>query len=203
MARKSDFYQGRRQRRNYWLIPFIILIGLLTLLVVLFYGLQKYAVISDDKVKVVFAEDGEDAESGVLSTEESTMVFDSVVPEIVFQPPDYSRVAATAGRNVKPLRAVYISATELSEERLQNAADVFRNRLLIYHLNLSSIIHENALPANAQRRLHRWTESPQMHMISVLHLHFRPHSFRPRSQTYQCHFSRRRTRSRGRIAAAL
>lgn len=122
MARKSDFYQGRRQRRNYWLIPFIILIGLLTLLVVLFYGLQKYAVISDDKVKVVFAEDGEDAESGVLSTEESTMVFDSVVPEIVFQPPDYSRVAATAGRNVKPLRAVYISATELSEERLQNAA---------------------------------------------------------------------------------
>ena len=29
MAKNSDFYQGRRQRRNYWLIPFVLLIGLI------------------------------------------------------------------------------------------------------------------------------------------------------------------------------
>ena len=122
MARNSDYYQGRRQRRNYWLIPFILLIGLITLLVVLFYGLQKYAVISDDKVKVVFSDTGEEEDAPSSLSTETTMVFDSVVPEIVFEAPDYSRVAATAGRNVRALRAVYISASELSLERLQNAA---------------------------------------------------------------------------------
>ncbi len=122
MARNSDYYQGRRQRRNYWLIPFVILIGLITLLVVLFYGLQKYAVISDDKVKVVFSDNAEEEDDPAPLSSESNMVFDSVVPEIVFEAPDYSRVAATAGRNVRPLRAVYISASELSLERLQNAA---------------------------------------------------------------------------------
>ena len=121
MARNKDFYQGRRQRRNYWLIPFILLLGLITLLVVLFYGLQKYAVISDKGVRVSFTDTavggtGEgDADAGQLS-------FDTVIPEIVFQAPDYSRVQAVAGKNVRPVRAVYISAGEVTIERLQNAA---------------------------------------------------------------------------------
>ena len=122
MAKNSDFYQGRRQRRNYWLIPFILLIGLITLLVVLFYGLQKYAVISDDTVKVVFSDTDQTVNTGTASSTDSNMVFDSVIPEIVFQPPDYSRVVATAGRRVRPLRAVFISAEEIGERRLQEAA---------------------------------------------------------------------------------
>ena len=122
MARNTDFYRGRRQRRNYWLIPFVILLGLITLLIVLFYGVQKYAVITDDEVKVVFTETEENGETDLPRVTEINMVFDSVVPEIVVQAPDYSRVTATAGRNVKPLRAVYISAEEISEDRLQNAA---------------------------------------------------------------------------------
>ena len=122
MAKNSDFYRGRRQRRNYWLIPFILLIGLITLLIVLFYGLQKYAVIRDDTVKVVFSDSDETVDSETTAAAGSNMVFDSVVPEIVFQPPDYSRVVATAGRNVKPLRAVYLSAEEIGESRLQEAA---------------------------------------------------------------------------------
>ncbi|MBQ9663974.1 MAG: hypothetical protein IJV40_12565 [Oscillospiraceae bacterium] len=122
MARNSDFYRGRRQKRNYWLIPFIMLIALITLLVVLFYGLQKYAVISDDKVKVVFSDTAETTESAGQREEATTMVFDTVVPEIIFEAPDYSRVVAVAGKRVRPLRAVYISADEISQERLENAA---------------------------------------------------------------------------------
>ena len=121
MARITDFYQGRRQRRNYWLIPFILLLGVITLLVVLFYGLQKYAIISDDGVKVVFSETEGLPEKKDSETVEE-MVFDSVVPEISFLAPDYSRIEATAGRNVRPLRAVYLEASELSVDRLQNAA---------------------------------------------------------------------------------
>ena len=121
MARNKDFYQGRKQRRNYWLIPFILLLGLVTLLVVLFYGLQKYAVISADGVHVSFSEIEAEDSTGTDSTAED-LVFDTVVPDIVFQAPDYSRIPATAGKRVKPVRAVYLEAAEINLERLQNAA---------------------------------------------------------------------------------
>ena len=100
----------------------MILLGLITLMIVLFYGVQKYAVITDDEVKVVFTGSEEDSETELPRITETNMVFDSVVPEIVVQPPDYSRVTATAGRNVKPLCAVFIGASEISEDRLRNAA---------------------------------------------------------------------------------
>ena len=91
-------------------------------MVVLFYGLQKYAVISDDKVKVVFSDTLDTSENVSTGAEDTNMVFDTVVPEIVFEAPDYSRVVAVAGKKVKPLRAVYISASEISQERLESAA---------------------------------------------------------------------------------
>ena len=122
MARNSDFYQGRRQRRNYWLIPFVLLLGLITLMVVLFYGLQKYARISEDGVKVVFSEADDISEKEKTGTGSDNMVFDTVIPEIVFEAPDYSRITAVAGKKVKPLRAVYLEASEINLERLQNAA---------------------------------------------------------------------------------
>ena len=45
MAKYTEFYKGRRKRRNYIFIPAAILIGILTFGVVMFYGVQKYAVI--------------------------------------------------------------------------------------------------------------------------------------------------------------
>lgn len=122
MAKNADFYQGRRQKRNYWLIPFILLLGIITLLVVFFYGIQKYAVIGDSGVSVVLP--GMEAVTADEASvpDVSNMVFDSVVPEIVFEAPDYSRVVATAGRKVNPMRAIYLEASELSVERIQQAA---------------------------------------------------------------------------------
>ena len=52
MARKQEFYKGRRKRRNYAIIPSIIIVGLITLIVVLFYGMQKYAVITKEGVSI-------------------------------------------------------------------------------------------------------------------------------------------------------
>ena len=111
MAKNSDFYRGRRQRRNYWLIPFILLIGLITLLVVLFYGLQKYAVISDDTVKVVFSDADGTVNSGTAASADSNMVFDSVVPEIVFRiiPAWWQRQEEMSNRS-----ALFISAPRRS-----------------------------------------------------------------------------------------
>ena len=168
MSRNSDFYQGRRQRRNYWLIPFVLLLGLITLSVVLFYGLQKYAKITDQGVKVVFSETEETAEALSEKPVQETLVFDTVVPEIVFEAPDYSRIVARAGKNVKPVRAIYLEAEEISEERLTNAAASLvdgnalmlemkpRSGQLVWHSNASLAISyglytdsdfSNALPS--------------------------------------------------------
>ena len=122
MARNTDFYQGRRQKRNYWLIPFILLLGLITLLVVLFYGMQKYATISDDGVKVVFTQSRNEEEPAAPVVSAEVMTYETVVPDIVFEAPDYSRIEATAGRNVKPLRAIYLNAGQISLDSLQEAA---------------------------------------------------------------------------------
>ena len=125
MARNPEYYRGRRQRRNYWLIPFILLVALLTLLVVLFYGMQKYATISDDGVKVVLpgtAEELGSQNAGRDQLADKEQIYDSIVPDIVFESPDYSRITAVAGKSVKPVRAIFLEASELSVERVQAAA---------------------------------------------------------------------------------
>ena len=48
MARVQEFYKGRRKRRNLAIVPFIVLLLLVSLVLVLFYGMQKYAVITKD-----------------------------------------------------------------------------------------------------------------------------------------------------------
>lgn len=123
MAKNTDFYRGRRQRRNYWLIPFILLLGLITLLVVLFYGMQKYATITDDGVKVVFTQSkSEEDDTAVPVPEVEEVTYETIVPEIVFEAPDYSRIEATAGKKVRPLRAIYLNAGQISLDSLQEAA---------------------------------------------------------------------------------
>ena len=125
MARNPEYYRGRRQRRNYWLIPFILLVALLTLLVVLFYGIQKYAKITDEGVQVVLPGTGGESEIQSTVSDRTTgeeQIFDSIVPDIVFESPDYSRIEAVAGKRVKPVRAIYLEASELSVERVQTAA---------------------------------------------------------------------------------
>ena len=53
MAKYTEFYRGRRKRRNYAIIPFVIIVALITFVVVVFYAMQKYAVISDTGVHIV------------------------------------------------------------------------------------------------------------------------------------------------------
>ncbi|MBO5544014.1 MAG: hypothetical protein J5949_05220 [Oscillospiraceae bacterium] len=125
MARNPEYYKGRRQRRNYWLIPFILLVALLTLLVVLFYGMQKYAKITDEGVQVVLPGMAEEAGSQTdarTQTATDGQIFDTIVPEILFESPDYSRIEAVAGKRVRPVRAIFLEASELSVERIQAAA---------------------------------------------------------------------------------
>lgn len=118
MARVQVFYKGRRKRRNYLFIPFVILLAIISVGMVTFYGLQKYAVINKDSVSIelpiladknaVFDSQGHEIKS-----------FDPVNVSVVFEEPDYSGVEAVAGAEVKPMRAIFVPYTDLNHDKLQ------------------------------------------------------------------------------------
>ena len=120
MARNREFYKGQRRRRNYALIPFVIGLALIMLIVVAFYGLQKYVVISKDGVQVVLP--GEEPETVTDSEGREIRQFETVETELVFDEPDYSRIEARAGRDAQPMRAIYIAAEDVNRENLLNRA---------------------------------------------------------------------------------
>lgn len=118
MARVQVFYKGRRKRRNYLFIPFVILLAIISVVMVTFYGLQKYAVINKDSVSIalpILAD--EDAVFDSQGHEIKT--YDPVNVSVVLEEPDYSGIAAAAGADVKPMRAIFVPYTDLNHDKLQ------------------------------------------------------------------------------------
>lgn len=118
MARVQVFYKGRRKRRNYLFIPFVILLAIISVVMVTFYGLQKYAVINKDSVSIalpILAD--EDAVFDSQGHEIKT--YDPVNVSVVLEEPDYSGIAAVAGADVKPMRAIFVPYTDLNHDKLQ------------------------------------------------------------------------------------
>lgn len=161
MARNSEFYKGRRKRRNYALVPFAIVLAVVTMIVVAFYGTQKYAVISDDGVTVRLPFSGESGDSPLDTDTGGIKEYAPVELEVVFDPPDYSRVEVSAGDHSEPIRAIYLPAADLSEENINAAADRLssgnalllemkpRSGLLMFNSN-SVVAQSYALRADAQ-----------------------------------------------------
>lgn len=121
MARNTEFYKGRRKKRNRILIPTAIVLGLISLAVVLFYGMQKYVVISKEEVAVVLPIMGENgapfgAEDNTAAELETTEV------RIAFEEPDYSGVEAVTGEGLEPIRAIFVPAEEINAEKLTEYA---------------------------------------------------------------------------------
>lgn len=122
MARKSEFYKGRRKRRNTILVPTAIVLGIISLIVVLFYGMQKYAVITKEEVAVKLPMlTGE--ENPMDADEDGVQSFEAVTPNISFDPPDYSGVEQTVDGNVQPLRAIFVQARDISKDKLNEYAN--------------------------------------------------------------------------------
>ena len=124
MAKVTEFYKGRRKKKNYAIIPFAVVLFLFSVSMVLFYGMQKYAVISENGVsvelpilnegKVIVNEQGEEIH-----------VFETVDASITFEQPDYSHIEATAGKNIKGMRAIFVPAADLNKDAL----DTYVSRL--------------------------------------------------------------------------
>ena len=122
MAKSLEYYKGRRKKRNYAIIPAVVLMLIIALIIVLFYAMQKYAVITDQGVNIALpiltgnADTSTAGTSGRTSSEEKT--YETVNASIIFDDVDYSDITATAGRGVTPIKAIYIPYEDLSEENV-------------------------------------------------------------------------------------
>ena len=118
MARNLEFYKGRRKKRNYALVPSAITLGVIMLIVVLFYGMQKYAVITKDGVNVELPILS-DGKTTIDSSGNEVRVFDTVDTDVIYDQPDYSYITATAGTDVPEFRAIFVPYTDLTAEKLK------------------------------------------------------------------------------------
>ena len=122
MARIQEFYKGRRKRRNYAIVPFVIVLGIAVLTVVLFYSMQQYAVITKEGIAVELPLLNE--EKTVVDSEGNEVkVFDPVDVTLQFDEPDYSSVKATAGSKARGLRAIFVPADNINKEKLTEYAN--------------------------------------------------------------------------------
>ena len=118
MARVQEFYKGRRKRHNYALIPFVVLLALFSLGLVLFYGMQKYAVITDDGVSVELPILKDPNATIVDSSGREVVNFAPVNVEIEYDAPDYNAVEADSDVNAPPVRAIFVPAENIHRDKL-------------------------------------------------------------------------------------
>ena len=120
MARVQEFYKGRRKRRNYAFLPFLILLAVFSVILVLFYGMQKYAVISKDGVSVQLPIlGGTGGVSEVDSTGHVVKDFDPVSVPLTLGEADYSYARTRAGENAPPVRAIFIPSENINSDKIR------------------------------------------------------------------------------------
>lgn len=108
MAKNSEFYKGARKKRNYAIVPFIIILFLISVIIVLFYSMQKYAVITDNGLSIKLPFLSDDSDTVIDASGNEVRVFDTVDANLILNEADYSGVEATAGKNLKGVRAIFI-----------------------------------------------------------------------------------------------
>ena len=118
MARAQEFYKGKRKRRNYAFLPFLAGLAVIAVLLVLFYGMQKYAVISKDgvSIRLPILEDGQS--STVDSEGHVIREFEQVSVPLVFEEADYSYVRSKAGQYAPPVRAIFVPAENVNPNKI-------------------------------------------------------------------------------------
>ena len=136
MARVQEFYKGRRKKKNLAIIPFIVLLALVSVTLVTFYGMQKYAVITKDGVSVELPILDDGSKQVTVDSQGNEVVnFEKVDANIVFDAPDYSTVQASVGENVPELRAIFVPAENITQEKLNEyAARLVRGNALVLEM---------------------------------------------------------------------
>ena len=118
MARVQEFYKGRRKRRNYAFIPFIALLALFSVMLVLFYGMQKYAVISKDGVKIELPILSDGSAAAIDDEGHTIRQFEPVSVPLNLDPPDFNYVKSSAGKNAPPVRGIFIPSVNVNPNKI-------------------------------------------------------------------------------------
>ncbi len=118
MARVQEFYKGKRKRRNYAFIPFITLLALFSVMLVLFYGMQKYAVISKDGVKIELPILSDGKARTVDSEGRTVRQFEPVSVPLNLDSPDFYYVKSNAGKNAPPVRGIFIPSVNVTPNKI-------------------------------------------------------------------------------------
>ena len=116
MARRKDIYRGKRRHR-FPVVPVVTVLALLlAIAVILFYGLQKYAVYSKDGVKLAIPgltalPDAEPDESE--PTPSGPRPINDVPADIVVDPADYSGVSLRDGEGLQALHGRFYTQKQM------------------------------------------------------------------------------------------
>ena len=113
MASRSEFYRGKRKRSGPTFVISLVVITLVALVILLFYGLQKYIVISDGglRLDIPMLSDGSSEDTG-------SRVFEPVSAELIIGEPDYDNVKAVAGEGLGAIRALFVPSDKINAESL-------------------------------------------------------------------------------------
>ena len=139
MARNSEFYKGQRRKRNKVLVPAAILLAIISLAVVLFYGIQKYAVITKERVSVRLPFlTGEDSPLDAAD-EDTAPAFETTDVSIVFDEPNYTAIEQMVDGRVPSVRAIYLASNEITRDKLvESAARLIKGNALMLEMKPTS-----------------------------------------------------------------
>ena len=112
----GEFYRGKRKKVGVAVILVAILIVFVVFAAMMFYGLQKYIVVTNDGIKldIPFINGG----ASVMTQDDDGNViieYEPVDAELVVGEADYSNVMATAGDGLEKFKAGFISAGNITE----------------------------------------------------------------------------------------
>ena len=149
MARNAEFYKGQKKRRNRVLVPAAVALAIISFIVVLFYGVQKYAVITKDRVSVRLPFlTGEESPLSAAD-DETALEMETTDVSIIFDAPDYSSVEQQVNGQVPPLRAIFLASSEITRDKLvESAGRLIKGNALVLEMKPASgaLIWDSSAP---------------------------------------------------------
>ena len=125
MAEKSsEFYRGRAKKKARGaFITTVIVLTVIAFAALLFYGLQKFIVITNDGLYLEIPLLSDGTHSVVSDDDTEHRSFAEVNAELNIGEPDYDNVKATAGEGLQAVKAVLVPADKVSEEGIAAYAE--------------------------------------------------------------------------------
>lgn len=118
----NEYYRGKRKKTGGALVLPIIALTLLAFVILLFYGLQKFIVVTNEGLylDIPFASE---RHRGSSDEGDVTGDFEQVTAQLNIGEPDYSNIKATAGEGLEAVKAILVPYESVTMEGLAAYAE--------------------------------------------------------------------------------